>query len=179
MTTNSLEVEEPQVSAESPAARFDAAALGDKARMAVDVLSGILERMGLEGQVVRVAEQERIEIEIAGPDAGRLIGKKGQTLDALQFLMNKIINRDRDGRKPIVVDSEGYRVRRADSLVELALRLGEKAVRTHRTITVNPMSPHDRRIIHLALDKVPGVTTRSEGEGAFRRLLIIPEPDKL
>jgi spoIIIJ-associated protein len=118
-------------------------------------------------------------LEVAGSETGLVIGKKGQTLDALQFLMNKIINRDREGRKPIVVDSEGYRVRRADSLVELALRLGEKAVRTHRTITVNPMSPHDRRIIHLALDKVPGVTTRSEGEGAFRRLLIIPEPDKL
>lgn len=152
---------------------------GERAEEARTVLDCILGHMGIEATVAVVEDPERIVLNVAGSETGLVIGKKGQTLDALQFLMNKIINRDREGRKPIVVDSEGYRVRRADALVELALRLGEKAVRTHRTITVNPMSPHDRRIIHLALDKVPGVTTRSEGEGAFRRLLIIPEPGKL
>jgi spoIIIJ-associated protein len=151
----------------------------ERAEEARTVLDCILGHMGIEATVAVAEDAERMTLNVAGSETGLVIGKKGQTLDALQFLMNKIINRDREGRKPIVVDSEGYRVRRADSLVELALRLGEKAVRTHRTITVNPMSPHDRRIIHLALDKVPGVTTRSEGEGAFRRLLIIPEPDKL
>ena len=150
-----------------------------RAEDARGVLLRMLEHMGIAGEVRVREEDERIVLEVAGSETGLVIGKKGQTLDALQFLMNKIINRDREGRKPIVVDSEGYRVRRADSLVELALRLGEKAVRTHRTITVNPMSPHDRRIIHLALDKVPGVTTRSEGEGAFRRLLIVPDPTKV
>jgi len=151
----------------------------ERAEEARTVLDCILGHMGVEATVAVTDEVERIVLNVSGSETGLVIGKKGQTLDALQFLMNKIINRDREGRKPIVVDSEGYRVRRADSLVELALRLGEKAVRTHRTITVNPMSPHDRRIIHMALDKVPGVTTRSEGEGAYRRLLIIPEPDKL
>jgi spoIIIJ-associated protein len=77
-----------------------------------------------------------------------------------------------------VVDTEGYRARRVDSLVELAHRLSEKVICTQKTITVDPMSPHDRRIIHLTLGSVPGVTTRSEGEGAFRRLLIIPQADK-
>ena len=157
----------------------DAVASSERAEEARTVLDCVLGHMGIEATVAVTEEPERIVLNVAGSETGLVIGKKGQTLDALQFLMNKIVNRDREGRKPIVVDSEGYRVRRVDSLVELALRLGDKAIRTHRTITVNPMSPHDRRIIHLALDKVPGVTTRSEGEGAYRRLLIIPEPDKV
>jgi spoIIIJ-associated protein len=175
VTTNSLEVEEPQVSAESPAARFDAAALGDKARMAVDVLSGILERMGLEGQVVRVAEQERIEIEIAGPDAGRLIGKKGQTLDALQFLVNKVVNRFPEGRQHVVLDVEGYKDRRDETLAAMAHRLAEKASRTGKVITISPMPSRERRVIHMALAECAGVTTRSDGEGTERRVRIIPD----
>jgi spoIIIJ-associated protein len=156
-----------------------ARALEGKTAEAQAALGGILGRMGLEASIRVVEDDERIVLDVLGDEAGLVIGKKGQTLDALQYLVNKIVNRDREGRKSIVVDSEGYRGRRADSLVELAHRLGEKAVRTRRVITVNPMSPHDRRIIHLALDKVPGVTTRSEGEGSFRRLLIIPEPNKV
>jgi len=81
-----------------------------------------------------------------------------------------------DGRKPIVIDSDGYRQRRNDALVQLAHRLREKATRSGKIVAVNPMSAHDRRIIHLALKDVPDVSTRSEGEGAFRRLLIVPEP---
>ena len=141
-------------------------------------LAEILHRMGLDAEVAGREDEERITLDIAGAESGLVIGKKGQTLDALQFLVNKIVNRDAEGRKPILLDSEGYRSRREESLVELAHRLGEKARRTNRTVTMSPMSPHDRRIIHLTLDKVPGVTTRSEGEGAFRRLLIIPAPEK-
>jgi spoIIIJ-associated protein len=145
---------------------------------AEQVLAEILRLMGLEARVSASENDERIVLDIEGSESGLVIGKKGQTLDALQFLVNKIINREAEGRKPILLDSEGYRGRREESLVELAHRLGEKARRTNRTVTVSPMSPHDRRIIHLALDKAPGVTTRSEGEGAFRRLLIIPTPEK-
>lgn len=170
---------DPHESEATPGADAGQTSASGRAEDARAVLSRILELMGVDGTVKVTEEAERVVLDVAGSETGLVIGKKGQTLDALQFVMNKIINRDREGRKPIVVDAEGYRVRRAEALVELALRLGEKAVRTHRTITVNPMSPHDRRIIHLALDKVPGVTTRSEGEGAFRRLLIIPEPAKL
>jgi len=141
-------------------------------------LAGILRRMGIDAEILGREDDERITLDIAGAESGLVIGKKGQTLDALQFLVNKIVHRDAEGRKPIVLDSEGYRGRREESLVELAHGLGEKAIRTNRTVTMSPMSPHDRRIIHITLDKVPGVTTRSEGEGAFRRLLIIPAPEK-
>jgi spoIIIJ-associated protein len=152
------------------------------ASRARDVLEEILRRMGIEATIELREEADRVRLEIRGEEAALVIGKKGQTLEALQFLVAKIVHRGAEGEagaRPIVVDAEGYRARREGSLVEMATRLGDKARATGRTITVNPMSPHDRRIIHITLDKVPGVTTRSEGEGVFRRLLIIPTPDKV
>ncbi len=151
------------------------------------VLGEILKRMGIEASIELREEGDRQVLDIKGVEAGLVIGKKGQTLEALQFLVGKIVHRGFEGDaaasrgqiKPIVIDSGGYRARREEALVELANRLGQKARHTGRTITVNPMSPHERRIIHITLDKVPGVTTRSEGEGIFRRLLIIPAPDKV
>jgi spoIIIJ-associated protein len=175
LTTNSLEVEAPQVPAEAPAKELDRASLSEKGRLAVEVLSGILERMGLEGEVVRVSEQERIEIEIAGPDAGRLIGKKGQTLDALQFLVNKVVNRFPEGRQHVVLDVEGYKDRRDETLAAMAHRLAEKASRTGKVITISPMPSRERRVIHMALAECAGVTTRSDGEGTERRVRIIPD----
>jgi spoIIIJ-associated protein len=158
-----------------------------KDRDAREVLGEILRRMGIDATIDVRDEADRVVLDIQGPEAGLVIGKKGQTLEALQFLLSKMVHRgaeadiaglSRGVGKPIVVDSGGYRGRREGALVELATRLGEKARHTGRTITVNPMSPHERRIIHITLDKVPGVTTRSEGEGIFRRLLIIPAPEK-
>jgi spoIIIJ-associated protein len=158
-----------------------------KEQDAREVLGQILAHMGIQATVELREETDRQVLDIHGDEAGLVIGKKGQTLEALQFLVGKIVHRggeaeagmSRNTTKPIVVDAGGYRTRREEALVELALRLGEKARTTGRTITVNPMSPHERRIIHITLDKVPGVTTRSEGEGIFRRLLIIPAPDKV
>lgn len=159
----------------------------NKERDAREVLGDILRRMGIDASIEVNDEADRVVLDIKGAESGLVIGKKGQTLEALQFLVSKIAHRgneaDAAGQsrglgKPIVVDSGGYRVRREGALIELATRLGEKARHTGRTITVNPMSPHERRIIHITLDKVPGVTTRSEGEGIFRRLLIIPAPEK-
>lgn len=156
-------------------------------RDAREVLGAILERMGIPATIEVREETDRTVLDIHGDEAGLVIGKKGATLEALQFLVAKIVHRGHEAEagssklpdKPIIVDSGGYRTRRESALVELANRLGEKARQTGRTITVNPMSPHERRIIHVTLDKVPGVTTRSEGEGIFRRLLIIPAPDKV
>jgi spoIIIJ-associated protein len=163
------------------------------AERAKEVLHDILQRMGIDATIDIHEDEERITLDVRGAEGGLIIGKKGQTLDALQYVVSKIVHRGAEPSlsavapvegalplgKPIVVDTEGYRARRVDSLVELAHRLSEKAIRTRKTITVDPMSPHDRRIIHLTLGSVPGVTTRSEGEGAFRRLLIIPQPDKV
>jgi spoIIIJ-associated protein len=147
----------------------------EKVERAVDVLEGLLDRMDFDAQVVDVHDGERIEIEVAGPDAGRVIGKKGQTLDALQFLVNKVVNRFPDGRQHVVLDVEGYKERRDESLVAMAQRLADKASRTGKVITINPMPSRERRVIHLALADVAGVTTRSDGQGTERRVRIIPE----
>lgn len=117
---------------------------------------------------------DEINIEIVGKDAGRIIGKKGQVLQALQFLTHRIVNRPGLERRHILVDAEGYRSRRDNSLATMARRLGRQAVEEGKIITFEPMNPRDRRVVHLALAKFEGVITRSDGEGDDRRVQIIP-----
>jgi spoIIIJ-associated protein len=117
---------------------------------------------------------EEIALEVVGRDAGRVIGKKGQVLAALQFLTNRVVNRPGLERRHVLVDAEGYRSRRDSSLASMARRLGKQAVAEGKIITFEPMSPRDRRVVHLALAKFEGVITKSEGEGEERRVQIIP-----
>ena len=145
-----------------------------KADYAKEILEGILDRMNLDADVDVREDDERVVLDVTGPDAGRAIGKKGQTLDALQFLVNKIVNRFPDGRRYIVVDSGDYRERHEKNLVSMARREAKRAVAQGRTITLQPMPARDRRLIHLSLAKFEGVTTRSNGEGLGRRIQIIP-----
>jgi spoIIIJ-associated protein len=145
-----------------------------KAEAAVEVLDGILARMDLDTEIGIREDGERIVLDVSGPDAGRAIGRKGQTLDALQFLVNKVVNRFPSGRRHVVVDSGDYRDRHDRGLVSLAKRQAKKAVQQGRVITLEPMSARDRRVIHLSLAKFPGVTTKSNGEGLGRRIQIIP-----
>jgi spoIIIJ-associated protein len=146
----------------------------EKAAHAREVLAGIVDRMGLDATVAIRERSERVVLDVSGPDAGRAIGKKGQTLDALQFIVNKVVNRFPDNRCYIVVDSGDYRDRHEQSLVSLARREAKRAVQQGRTITLSPMPARDRRLIHLSLAKFPGVTTKSNGEGMGRRIQIIP-----
>lgn len=141
------------------------------------VLADILGHAGIEVSVTAKPAPDRLVLEVAGPDSGLVIGKQGTTLDALQYLVNKIVYRDVPGQAPVVVDAEGYRARRAESLIGLAKRLAEDAKRSGRRIQMAPMSPADRRIVHMAISEIEGVTTQSEGEGPNRRLVIIPERD--
>jgi spoIIIJ-associated protein len=120
------------------------------------------------------AESSDIHIVVTGPDAGRIIGKKGQVLAALQFIVNRAMNRPGIDRRYVSVDADGYRSRREDSLASMARRLGKQAVSDGQIITFEPMSPRDRRVVHLALAKFEGVVTKSEGEGDDRRVQIIP-----
>ena len=145
-----------------------------KADLALEMLVEILKRMGLGVQVSVREDADEVVLDVAGEDAGRVIGKKGQTLDALQFLINKIVNRFPEGRRHIVLDSGDYRQRRENGLVSMARREAKRAVQQSRIITLEPMSPRDRRVIHLSLAKFPGVSTRSDGQGAERRVRIIP-----
>ena len=119
-------------------------------------------------------DDEEIGLEIDGRDAGRIIGKKGQVLAAIQFITNRVINRPGTEKRHILVDAEGYRRRRESSLASMARRLGKQAVSDGKIITFEPMNPRDRRVVHMALAKFEGVVTKSEGEGDERRVQMIP-----
>ena len=144
------------------------------AEQATDLLQGILQRMGFELEVEAKDEDQRIVLDITGDDERALIGNKGETLDALQYILSRAVN-NRGIKSPIIVDDGGFRGRRKEALTELAQKLLDEAVSTGKTLAVNPMSPHDRRVIHMALKEEQGVTTRSEGDGIYRRVLIVPE----
>jgi spoIIIJ-associated protein len=145
-----------------------------KAEDAMEFLSGLIYRMGLSARVTVREDGERVVLDVAGPDAGRAIGKKGMTLDAMQFLVNKVVNRFPDSRRYIVVDSGDYRDRHDEGLMSLAQREAKRAVDSGRVVTLEPMPARDRRVIHLSLAKFTGIQTKSSGEGIGRRIQIIP-----
>lgn len=145
-----------------------------KAEQAAELVQQLLGHMSLEARVLIREDGERVVLDLDGTDAGRAIGKKGQTLDALQFLANKIVNRFPDGRRHIVLDSGDYRERHDNGLISLAKREAKRAVSSGRTVALEPMPPRDRRVVHMSLAKFPGVSTQSEGQGAGRRIRIIP-----
>lgn len=145
-----------------------------KAELAAEMSQEIIKRMDLIIDIAIREDGDEVVLDLTGEDAGRIIGKKGQTLDALQFLINKIVNRFPEGRRHIVLDSGDYRERREAGLVSMAEREAKRAVQQSRVITLEPMPPRDRRVVHLSLAKFPGVSTRSDGQGADRRIRIIP-----
>ena len=141
------------------------------------VLEELLAKLGLEATVDVQAGEDAVLASLDGPDSGRLIGRQGQTLDALQYLVNRMI-REPEDRAPVFLDVAGYRERRREMLEAMALRLADKAIAERRPVTVEPMSPRDRRTMHVVLSKVPGVTTRSRGDGEERQLQIFPATKK-
>ena len=163
---------------ERPVLGAEATAMGHKAK---EVLAEILNLMGISAEVeLRLGEKTgETVVEIRAENSGLLIGRKGQTLEALQYLVSRIAGERAGTDAPhIVVDIENYRQRRRKALEDMALRLGEKAKRQRMTVTVDALSAADRRIIHAALQDDPWVTTKSLGQGSYRRLLIIPEGDR-
>jgi spoIIIJ-associated protein len=164
--------------APKPLTEAETAALGEKAK---GVLIEILQRMGIEASVqAKIGDTaDEIILEVICDDSGLLIGRKGQTLEALQYLVTRIAGERQGSEGPhILVDVENYRQRRKKSLEDMALRLGEKAKRQRKTVTVDALSAADRRIVHAALQDDPWITTKSLGQGSYRRLLIIPEGDR-
>lgn len=140
-------------------------------------LIGVLERMEIPADVSVFEKDDKIVLDIDCDDVERIIGRRGQIMEALQHLVSKVSYRDRmsgDG-KPILVDAGGYRDKQIEKLIALAERMGAKAIKTRTVIELSPMSAHDRRIVHMALADMDGVTTRSEGEGEDRRVLVVPE----
>jgi len=143
----------------------------DRARQ---VLEDILQHMEVQAEVSVRQTDDHVLFELTGDSSGVLIGRRGQMLDALEYLLNRIASRDEGGTARIVVDSENYRARRREALEELARRMGEQAKKKRRPVTLNPMSPRDRRIVHMILQADTSLVTKSSGKGYFRKLIIIP-----
>jgi spoIIIJ-associated protein len=168
---------EPEVVTSEPAVfSAEAAALVQKAEAA---LREILRLMGVQATIEIKTAGDETTLQVHADNSGLLIGRKGQTLEALQYLSTRIAGEHYASEGPhIVVDIEKYRERRRKMLEDMALRLGEKAKRQRKTVTVEALSAADRRIIHAALQDDPWVSTKSLGQGSYRRLLIIPEGDR-
>jgi|UniRef100_A0A7C3UZE2 spoIIIJ-associated protein len=151
----------------------------DLLAQAQELLERILELMGEKARISgRFDEEERISLSIDAEDAGLLIGKQGQTLEALQYLLTKMIAKKARHKVRVFIDIESYRARHQEALTQLALKSGEKAKKTGKPITLNPMNPHDRRIIHLALQGDKEVKTMSRGEGLYKKVVVYPMKKK-
>lgn len=153
----------------------------EEATVAHEVLSELLQHMEMRATIeVSQAEPASDEdeapwvLDVQGPNASVLVGRRGETLAALQYITRLIVSRRLERRANIIVDAGGYKMRRTDRLESLAERMADEAVRTARSITLEPMPPNERRIIHMTLRDRPDVETQSSGEGDSRKVTIIP-----
>jgi len=145
------------------------------AKRAQHILKKILDQMELQVQM-QVQEKENIVlVNMEGPDLGILIGRRGETLDALQYLVSLSANRHQEERKKIILDIEGYRKRREETLQRLATKLADKARQRGRSVVLEPMNSQERRIIHTTLQGREDVNTFSEGEEPYRKIIISPK----
>ena len=160
-----------RVSIEKPEEEIDENGL----RFAQETLEKLLQLIPVETTVNAQKTDGKIALNIQGDKSGLLIGRRGKTLDAIQYIVNKIVNKALDKKLYIVVDSEDYRSRREESLVQLALKMGDKAKKIKKPVTTNLLNPHDRRIIHLTLKEDEDLETKSRGEGLLKKVVIIPK----
>lgn len=137
-------------------------------------LTGVFGAMELPVEITMNYDKtaDCLEIDFAGEDMGILIGKRGQTLDSLQYLTNRVANKMQDGYVRVKLDTEDYRRRRKETLENLAKNIASKVKRTRRTVALEPMNPYERRIIHSALQSDPAVSTHSEGEEPYRKVVV-------
>ncbi len=135
-------------------------------------LESLFDKMGLEAKIDLTETDDSIVVEVSGPKMGILIGHRGETLDAVQYLTNLAVNRDSEKYKRVVMDTENYRRKREETLVKLAKRLSNKVQKTRKKVVLEPMNPFERRVIHSTLQKDPRVVTHSEGDEPYRKVVI-------
>ena len=131
-----------------------------------------IKEMGLDLDITAKKGENSLYLDIPGKDSGTIIGKRGQTLDAIQYLTSLVANKESDEYTRVVVDAENYRAKREKTLEALANRLANKVVKTKRSVKLEPMNPYERKVIHAALHDHPKVVTRSEGQDPYRRVVI-------
>ena len=137
-------------------------------------LQEVASNMGLTLDITASYNAENVYIDINGKDSGTIIGKRGQTLDAIQYLCSLVANKSSENYVRVVIDAENYRAKRERTLEQLANRLADKVRKTGRSVRLEPMNPYERKVIHATLQNRNGVTTRSEGEEPYRRVIIEP-----
>jgi len=146
----------------------------EEIEIAKELTIGLLGRMGVKTEVEGSLKEGNLCLEIKGDQEGILIGKHGRTLESLQMLINRMVNKRLKNAVRVVLDIDDYRKRRIDTMANIASRLGEKAKRSGHSLTVGPFNSHDRRIIHLTLKEDPYLKTESLGEGELKKVKIIP-----
>lgn len=139
---------------------------------ALDFLKEVTSEMGLKLEISAKEGEEVLYVDIQGKDSGTIIGKRGQTLDAIQYLTSLVVNKDKEKYTRVVVDAENYRSKREKTLEALAQRLATKVVKTRKSVKLEPMNPYERKVIHATLQNHPKVVTRSEGQDPYRRVII-------
>ena len=139
---------------------------------AEEFLDGLFRKMGISAMAHAEETDDMIHINVDGDSTGALIGRRGETLDSLQYLTSLVINKDSETYKRVFVDTENYRKKREETLVNLANRIAGKVAKTGRRVVLEPMNPYECRILHATLHDHPSVCTVSEGEEPYRRVII-------
>ncbi len=153
-------------------ARVQVTVVNDPVRIAKDFLNKIFKNMKVNVTIEEKITENYIYLSFTGNDLGILIGRRGETLDALQYLTNLVVNKQVEDRIRFILDVEGYRKRREQTLQKLALKLSDKVKHTGKKVVLEPMNPHERRIIHTTLQQDNKVYTFSEGEEPYRKVVI-------
>jgi len=141
----------------------------------IHALQTIIDGITVGATVNLTHQREKLLFSISGGDSGVLIGKRGQTLEAIQYLLEKMVNKKSTNRVRVLVDVEGYLDKRKNNLQSMASRMAEKAKRTNKPVTIGQMNAHDRRIVHIHLKDESDVRTQSIGDGYYRKLMIFPK----
>lgn len=157
---------------EEPFEASDPETLSEAGRTAYEFLKNVTEKMGVQVAIRVTEEEDHLSVAMMGDTLGILIGRRGDTLDALQYLVSLQVNKHRDGYMRVSLDTENYRAKREEALTRLAQRMAARARKTGRKVTLEPMNPYERRVLHSALQNNPYVTTHSEGEEPYRRVVI-------
>ena len=167
----------PSVPKEREIIPVSEAAMKQAEELAINFVGGLLHKMGIENEITVLpqVEADQLRLNIAGPDMGPVIGRRGDTLDAIQYLGSLVLNNALEEHVRLSVDTENYREKRSESLERLARKMAMKVVKSHRSMTLEPMNPYERRIIHAALQDFNGVTTYSTGTEPGRRVVIAPD----
>jgi spoIIIJ-associated protein len=141
----------------------------------IQALQQIVDGISAGATIESTQKRGNLYFSVSGGDSGVLIGKRGQTLEAIQYLLEKMINKKSDKRLRVIVDVEGYLEKRKNNLRQMASRMAEKAKKIHKPVTIGQMNAHDRRIVHIHLKDESGVRTQSIGDGYYRKLMIFPK----